>query len=57
LQVRQGAYGIGQNDAAVIEDFLKFRHGLLAMSGCKVRLSAYVCRIEASELGEERRAR
>jgi hypothetical protein len=28
LQVRHGAYGIGQNDAAVIQDFLKFSLGL-----------------------------
>src|SRR5215471_17921411 len=38
LQVRQGAYRIGEHDAAVIEDLLKFRGGLLAKSCCKVRL-------------------
>ena len=39
LQVRQGAYRIGEHDAAVIEDLLKFRGGLLATSCCKVRLT------------------
>src|SRR5581483_2034392 len=57
LQVRQGAYRIGQDDATVIEDFLKFGRCLLATSCCKVRLAAYIRCIEASELAMERRAR
>ena len=57
LQVRQGAYRIGENDAAVIQDFLKFRRGLLAASCCKIRLTAHIRGIEASEFGKECRAR
>jgi hypothetical protein len=35
LQVRQGADRIGQDDAAVIEDFLKFHRCFLAACRCK----------------------
>src|SRR5262249_7219020 len=53
LQVRQGAYRIGEHDAAVIEDLLKFRGGLLATSCCKVRLTAHIGSIESSEFREQ----
>src|SRR5499427_7472486 len=53
LQVRQGAYRIGEYDAAVIEDLLKFRGGLLATSCCKVRLTAHIDDIESSEFREQ----
>src|SRR5712675_2980349 len=38
----------------MIQDFLKFGHGLLSTSCCQVRLSPYIYGIEASELVEER---
>src|SRR5262249_37397041 len=56
LHVRQSAYGIGEHDAAVIKDFLKFRRGFLTTSCCKVGLTAHVNGIEPSEPGIEHRA-
>ena len=50
LQVCQGAYRIGVNDAPVIEDFLKFRRGLVAAPCAKICLTADIRRIAASEL-------
>jgi hypothetical protein len=57
LQVGQGAYRIGENDAAVIQDFLKFHSGLLPTTSCKVRLPPDIRGVEATEFGKERRAR
>ena len=57
LQVRQGAYRIGENDAAMIQDLLEFRRRLSATSCFKVRLPADIRGVEASESGKECRAR
>src|SRR5581483_7355215 len=57
LQVRQGAYRIRENDAAMIEDLLEFGRCLLAASGGEVSLAAYISRIKASEFGKERSTR
>ena len=53
LQVRQGAYRIGQNDAAMIENLLEFRGRLPALLCFQVRLAADIRGIKASELGKE----
>jgi hypothetical protein len=56
LQVRQGANGIGKDDAAMIESLLEFR-GCLPTPPClKVRLAPDISRIEPSELDKERRS-
>jgi hypothetical protein len=42
------------DDAAVVENFLKLDRGGAALSGCQVRLSAYIYRIEAGKIVDER---
>jgi hypothetical protein len=49
LQVRQCAYGIAENDAGVIEDFLEFRGRFGALVRGQICLATHVNRIEGAE--------
>src|ERR1022692_3808157 len=49
LQARQCAYGIGENDARVVEDLLELRGGFGAPMRQQTGLAAQVHRIEVSE--------
>src|SRR5437867_2207992 len=57
LQVRQGAYRIGGNDASMVENFLEFRRGLLATPCREVRHAAHIGGIESAKFGIECRTR
>src|SRR6266581_907759 len=49
LQMRQCAYRVGTDDAAVVENFLEFRSGFGTVSGGQVRLATHIDRIEPAE--------
>src|SRR5258708_39107242 len=52
-QVRQRDRRASPHDAAVVKDLLKGGSGSTALSGCQVRLSAYIYMIEAGNIGDE----
>jgi hypothetical protein len=52
--MRQGSRPAVPDDAAVVENFLKLSSGGIALSGCQIRFSAYIHRIEAGSIVEER---
>ena len=49
LQVRQGAYGIADNDPAVIENFLEFRSSFSALMRRQIRFAPNIDWIERPE--------
>src|SRR5258708_36946423 len=53
-QMRQRSSPAVPDDAAVVDDPLKLGGGSAALSGGQVCLSAYICRIEAGKIGDER---
>jgi hypothetical protein len=52
--MRQRSRPAVPDDAAVVENLLKFGGGGTTLSGCQICLSAYVNRIEAGKIGDER---
>src|SRR5579864_7834661 len=52
-EMRQRSRPAVPHDAAVVEYLLKLGGGSTALSGCQVRLSAYVHMIEARNIGDE----
>ena len=53
-QMRQRSRPAVPDDAAVVEDLLELGGGGTALSGCQIRLSANIRRIEAGNIGDER---
>ena len=52
--MRQRSRPAVPDDPAVVENLLKFGGGSTALSGCQVCLSAYIDRIEAGDIVDER---
>src|SRR5262249_49004235 len=57
LQVRESAYGVGEDDAAMVEDFLEFRGRFRASPRFQISLTAHIRGVKSSELSKESRTR